>query len=527
MITTPSETGRVLAARSVSKSYGSVRALDDVDIVVAPGRVHAIVGENGAGKSTLAKILAGIELPSAGTMTLGESSYAPRDRADARAAGITMVPQQLSLVGELSLVENLLLTGTRAVVSRRAARETLVDTLLRAGVSVSLDAPTASLSQAHRQLGEIVVALAEGARTLILDEPTASLGPLEVGGLFEHLRGLRELGTAIVLITHRLDEVRQVADDVTVLSHGADVHTGSAVGLEPRRIAQLMVGELPEAPEHSARSVGQAVLRADRVSTDETSDASLRDVSIEVRASEIVGVAGVAGSGQNALLDVLAGFTRPRTGTVTVDGESGSAVELLRNGVAWIPEERSEATVPGMSIGENLAVYDSARGRATRGSARGGTRRVAQKETLTAFDVRPAVPALAASGLSGGNQQKLLVARELGAAWETADGEQRHPRAVLAYGPTQGLDLRASAAIRERLIDLAERGAAVLVASHDLEEILAVADRVVVMFGGRIVADLPVSEATTQRLGEAMAGITSADQPDPSGTPATDTKEPS
>ncbi|MFB2579880.1 ABC transporter ATP-binding protein [Herbiconiux sp. P15] len=508
MTSSPREMDRVLDARSISKSFGPVRALSDVSLVVRPGRVHALVGENGAGKSTLAKVLAGIEQPTSGAMTLGGEPFAPRDRAAAKHAGINMVPQQLSLVGELSLVENYLLVGPRRLANRRSARALLTETLSRAGVAVDLDAPTASLTQAHRQLGEIVVALAEGAHTLILDEPTASLGPLEVGGLFEHLRSLCELGTAVVLITHRLDEVRRVADDLTVLSHGENVHHGSATGLEPSEIARLMVGELAAPPERARRSAGEVVLSATGLVAASPRDASLEGVDLAVRAGEIVGIAGVAGSGQNLLLDVLGGFVKPHAGSVSLAGAAhGASASVLRGaGLAWIPEERTEAVVPTMTLAENLEVYSTAVG-AHRARGAGGPKGAAAAvaERLRAFDVRPARPELVASGLSGGNQQKLLAARELGG--------DAVPSAVLAYGPTQGLDLRAAQAIRERLVGLAAAGSAVLVASHDLDEVLGVADRVLVMFGGRVVADLPIAEATTERLGRAMAGLPA--DPDP------------
>lgn len=501
MTSAPSRTDRALVARSVSRRFGAVRALEDVDIEVRAGAVHALVGENGAGKSTLAKILAGVDRPDAGTLTLHGEPYAPRDRADGRARGVDLVPQQLSLVGELTLVENLLLAGRRRLLRRRAARAGLVATLERAGVSVDLDVPTARLSQAHRQLGEIVVALAEGATTLILDEPTASLGPVEVGGLFEHLRALCDLGTAVVLITHRLDEVRAVADDVTVLSHGRRVHAGPARGLEPAAIATLMVGELPAPAARTPRSPGEVVVDLRGVSAATDAGTHLDDVTLSVRAGEIVGVAGVAGSGQDALLEVLAGLRAPASGIVRVaDVTSPDAAQLLSAGVAWIPEERSDALVPTLSLGETLDVYDVARGAGRRASSGDAA------ERLRAFDVRPAVASLAAGGLSGGNQQKLLLARELGRSWPgTPSGA---PRLVLAYGPSQGLDLRAAQAVRERLVASAEAGAAVLVASHDLEEIRDVADRVVVLYSGRIVADLPASEATTARVGAAMAGLT-------------------
>ncbi|PPF29435.1 ABC transporter ATP-binding protein [Rathayibacter sp. AY1A3] len=491
----------VLEARGVSKSFGRVRALTDVGITVRPGAVHALVGENGAGKSTLARVLAGLERPDSGTLLLDGAPYAPRDRAGAKARGVDLVPQQLSLVGELSLVENYLVVGRRALVRRRSARALLAATLERAGVQVDLDAPTGSLPQAHRQLGEIVVALAEGAHTLILDEPTASLGPLEVGGLFAHLRSLCALGTAIVLITHRLEEVRDVADDITVLSHGALVHRGSAEGLDAPQIARLMVGDLPAPAPRARRAPGDPVLECSGLVATSTRDADLDRVTLSVRAGEVVGIAGVAGSGQNLLLDVLSGVVRPDEGTVRMAGAApgASAVDLLNAGLAWMPEERGDAIVPRMTLAENLAVYRSAVGAPRSGDA------PAAADLLEAFDVRPADPRLPAGGLSGGNQQKLLAARELGGS----------PRAVLAHGPTQGLDLRASQAIRSRLTGLADGGAAVIVASHDLEEVLAVADRVLVMFAGRVVADLPVAEADTARLGRAMAGLSTTSEGDP------------
>ncbi|WP_159502523.1 ATP-binding cassette domain-containing protein, partial [Microbacterium sp. 18062] len=358
----PDETDRALVARSVSKSFGAVRALDDVDVVVRPGTVHALVGENGAGKSTLAKVLAGIEPADAGVMMLDGSPYAPRDRADGKARGINMVPQQLSLVGELSLVENLLLAGDARIARRRRARALLAETLDHAGVTVDLDVPTARLSQAHRQLGEIVVALAEGATTLILDEPTASLGPVEVGGLFAHLRALCDLGTAVVLITHRLDEVRAVADEVTVLSHGRRVHHGPARGLSAAEVARLMVGDLPDPAPRAPRAVGPAVLSLREVEASSETDAALAGVTLSVRSGEIVGVAGVAGSGQSTLIEVLAGLRAPSAGTVEFDGlSSPRAVDLLHGGVAWIPEERAEALVPSLPLGDTLALYDAAR----------------------------------------------------------------------------------------------------------------------------------------------------------------------
>lgn len=505
MIIASSETGRALVTRSVSKRFGSVQALHEVDIEIRPGTVHAVVGENGAGKSTLAKLLAGIETPDSGSMTLGEHAHAPADRAAARAAGVNMVPQQLSLVGELSLVENMLLVGAHRYANRRRARAELTAMLDLIDVRVDVDTPTSKLGQAHRQLGEIVVALAEGARVLILDEPTASLGPLEIGGLFAHLRALCDLGTSIVLITHRLDEVRSVADDVTVLSHGQVVSAGSARGLRPAEIARLMVGDLPPRRPRTVREPGETVLELRSLSARGARDSDVHDVDLRVGAGEIVGLAGVAGSGQNTLIDVLAGLIPPRRGTVRIAGRElgrNRARDALRAGVAWIPEERSAALVPESNLGLNLAILSRATGlpRAPRPDARSSAAQ------LRDFDVRPPRADLLAGGLSGGNQQKLLVARELG----TGSPGEGSPVALLALGATQGLDLRAAQAIRERIAIAAERGTAVLLGSFDLDELLDLADRIVVVFGGRIVADLPTAEADAAILGAAMAGLASS-----------------
>lgn len=492
------EADRALSARSVSKRFGATQALSEVDLHVTPGRIHALVGENGAGKSTLAKILAGIEAADSGSMAIGDTPYSPRDRADAKARGVNMVPQHLSLVGELSLVENLLLVSPRRLLRRRWAEALLKETLERAGVAVEVSVPVQSLTQAHRQLGEIVVALAEGATILILDEPTASLGPHEVGGLFSHLRALCELGTAIVLITHRVDEVGSVADDVSVLSHGRLVHHGPARDLDAQRIAHLMVGDLPPVAARPKANPGEVMVSLESVSADSGSDAPVTNLDLVVRSGEVLGLAGVAGSGQNTVLDVIAGLATPTAGHVRVgDRRDGDAVEVLRDGLAWIPEERSEGIVPQVSLADTLYLYDSAVG----ATARKG-RKSDAGTMLRSFDVRPSDPATPAGSLSGGNQQKLLVARELGAV---ADGA---PRVVLAYGPTQGLDLRAAQAIRERLVAAARSGAAVLVASHDLEELTGVADRIAVMYSGRLVADWPIDDVTPRAVGAAMAGLT-------------------
>lgn len=506
-------TAPLLAARSVSKSYGPVRALHDVDLALETGRVHALVGENGAGKSTLARVLAGIDLPDSGSVLVdGHNVGAFASRAAAQAAGVGLVPQQLSLVGELTLVEHLALldqAGWR--VARGAALARLNETARRWNISLPLETPTGRLSLAERQLGEVLLALAEGARVLLLDEPSSSLGPLEVERLVRQARALAEAGSAVLLVTHRLDEVLGAADDVTVLRAGERVHSGPASVLDAGQLAELMVGHRPNAVSHTpaASRLGHArTVRLEArglVARGFLGGPALRDVSLQVASGEIVGIAGVAGGGQRTLVEVLSGLHPPDAGSVLLDGQSisGAAERAARLGLAYIPEERAHGLVAENSVADNASLLRQSEpafrqlGMRRRQAAFDFARRLCQQ-----FDVRPPRPELAAAALSGGNQQKLLVGREL----------ERQPAAIVAHGPTQGLDIAAAAAIRTELLRAAQHGAAVLIVSADLDEILAIADRILVLTGGRIVDEQPRGTADLARLGRSMAGLATVEE---------------
>ena len=485
----------LLSATAVAKRFGAVTALEEVDLELRAGEVHAVVGENGAGKSTLARILAGVLEPDAGAV-----------RGAARGE-IAMVPQALSLVGALSLAEHVALAQGPGRFDAAAAGAALAASAERLGAQLPVDVQTAELSLPERQLGELAVALALGARVLLLDEPTSSLGPEEVDRLVASLRGLAEDGVAVLLVTHRIREALRSSDRLTVLRGGRLVHHGPVAGLDADDVARHMVGELVEQARPAARPRGDVRLVVEELTTG-AGPGELTGVSLTAAAGEVVGVAGIAGSGQRALAEAIAGLRAPadaaRAGRVLVDGVdvTGDAAEAVAQGVAFIPETRADGLAAEHSGAVNASLLHTLRDRRFRTRLR--LRRRAAEDALAEelygrFDVRPPLPQLPARALSGGNQQKLLVAREL----------ERGPAVVVAHGATQGLDLRAAAVIRSALLDAAAAGAAVVVLSADLDEVLALANRVVVLSGGRVTDELAAGErADAARIGHAMAGTT-------------------
>lgn len=503
----------LLAARGVTKRYGSLVALADAHLELRAGEVHAIVGENGAGKSTLAKILTGLITPESGIVERRGETVRFARRRDAIAAGIGLVPQQLSLVGELTVLENYLIASPTRRLAIAAARSTVTATAERLGINVSLDTPSMYLSLPERQLGELVVAVSQGADVLLLDEPTSSLGPADIERLIRCVRQLAADGVAVGLVTHRIAEVLEGADDVTVLREGHMVHQGPTAGLDADRIATLMVGERSRSttrPPRQASADAPIRLRASGLTVDDDDRRLLDSIGLEVRSGEVVGIAGVAGSGQTVLAEVLTGVRAPDSGRISVDGTdiTGAAARAAQVGVAFIPEERTLGVAPEQTIAVNASAL---RMRDTAFARWGMRRRRAETEhglrIAAEYDVRPPKPSLLTAALSGGNQQKLLVGREL----------EREPAVVIAHGPTQGLDLAASSAIRNHLTAAAQRGAAVVVISADLDELLEVADRVVVLSAGRVTDDIALhdhdhSPIDVARLGRAMANITQEQQ---------------
>ena len=531
-----SEAAAAFAGVGVSRRFGATQALDRVDFELLAGEIHALVGENGAGKSTLAKIVAGTLRPDGGTLHLFGEPYAPRRRSDGSAAGVAHVRQQLSLVRGLTVAQNIELGrprrpvgatasgpgasgdgsdsqvhGGRARAGRRPwprrfnAREARAEVERLAAeldLSVPADRLVDDLPLAVRQQAEILISLAWGARLLILDEPSSALGPLETEALIALCLRLRDEGTPIIYISHRLPELAELADRLTVLRQGRVVTAGEDVAAaDLRRIAELMVGDISLLEvRRPDLELGDVRLEAEGLHVAAEHGPGLRDVSLRVRAGEIVGVVGVAGNGQEELAAALTGQVRPDAGEVRIDGAdvTGSTASAIGAGVALLPEDRGAGLAADFSLADNLIarrVSDSEFARLgvrLRAAIRRHARALARR-----FDVRPPEPALKAAALSGGNQQKLMAAREM----------ERDPAVLVAAGPTKGLDPHAGRAIRDRCFDAAARGGAVVIISADLDEVAELSQRVVVLSGGRVTDRFGVEEMTSARLGAVMAGL--------------------
>jgi simple sugar transport system ATP-binding protein len=465
------------------KHFGTREVLRRARITVTAGTVHALVGENGAGKSTLVKIVAGVVGADGGSLLVGDRPVQldTWNRAAARAAGIGIVQQHGAFAGTLSVVENAVLGVepiSGGVLDLRKTANALRELGKRVGLPIDPWAETRDLSLGATQRAEIVSALYHGAKLLVLDEPTAVLAPIEVTGLLATLRKLAEAGTTIVIVTHKLDEVKTVADEVTVLRSGATAATFDRP-FEVRDVARAMVGaDLPEPTSAPAPAFNAPeALELERV----TVRGALQDVSLGVRAGEIVGVAGVDGNGQRELALAIAGLTA-HTGRVRLGNRDVTKLHTrarLAAGLAHIPEDRHHGgLILDAPVADNLAL---ARADIT-GRFRIDRARVAvfADEQIRTLDIRPPDPSAIVRSLSGGNQQKVVIAREL---------SRPALAAIVAAQPTRGVDLGAVARIHEQLREAAARGAGVLVISADLDELLALCHRVVVLLRGRIVGE--------------------------------------
>jgi general nucleoside transport system ATP-binding protein len=494
-----------LAVRGISKRFGETQALADVSLDFHAGQIHAILGENGAGKSTLMHILAGIHRPDAGSVSIDGVPAAFATPGEARDAGIGMVHQHFTLVEALTVAENLALAfpqRSRWRFDRAAAAAEAAALARRVGITLGpADVPVSQLPVGARQRLEILKALAHGRRVLILDEPTAVLTPQEVRPFFTMLRQLRQDGRLILFITHKLREVRELADRVTIMRRGRVVGTYAIAGLSERDMAEAMIGEVaPTRPRSAVRAAGAVVLDVAGLSVDDTRGTpALVDVSLSVRAGEILGIAGVDGNGQHELFEVLVGLRRPSRGTVCVRGHNLSAYTVraaLKAGIGHIPPDRQhEGLVLPMTLEENLLLSRVLLDRCSRHGLidRWAARRFAAG-AVSRHGIRASLGD-AARSLSGGNQQRVLVARALA----------QEPAVLVAANPSRGLDFAATQAVADALLDSARRGCAVLLISTDLDEVLDLSDRVRVLSRGRLSPPLepPID---TERLGLLMAG---------------------
>lgn len=508
-------TDAVLTLSRITKRFGALLANDDISLQLQPGEVLALLGENGAGKSTLVSILFGHYRADAGRIEAFGQPLPPGNPKAALAAGIGMVHQHFTLADNLSVLDNVMMGSEplwQPFTRRRAGRERLLGVARRFGLTVQPEARVGSLSVGERQRVEILKALYRGARILILDEPTAVLTPAEAEALFDVLGQMVRQGLSIIFISHKLGEVLRVSTRVAVLRNGRLVAQVRAADTSQAELAQWMVGHALAPPlRRPTQGAGSEVCVLAAVSTTPARQDRLEQVSLALRGGEIVAIAGVSGNGQVALAELLCGTHAAVAGQVRLLGVPlrASPRWLVAQGVARIPEERQAVGLVGdLPVWEN-AVSERLRSRAfsrwlwvRQKAARAHAQRV-----LQTFDVRGAGPNAPARSLSGGNMQKLILGRAL-----MAPGGQS-PRLIIAHQPTWGLDIGAVAYVQGQLIAARDAGAAVLVISDDLDEVLMLGDRVAVMHRGHLSAARPAQGWTRQAIGLAMAGITAGQAP--------------
>ncbi len=500
-----------LTLSRITKRFGALVANDAVSLDLAPGEILALLGENGAGKSTLVSILFGHYVADEGTIDAFGARLPPGDPAAAIAAGIGMVHQHSTLADNLSVLDNVTL-GTeplwRPVSRRREARARLVATAERFGLAVDPDARVARLSVGERQRVEILKALYRDARVLILDEPTAMLTPQESERLFATLRGMVDTGVSVIFISHKLDEVLRVSDRIAVLRAGKLAATLPARATSKAALAELMVGRAIPPPSAKPRARGGAVCVIDHVTMrGEQRGGRLDDVSLALHAGEVTAIAGVAGNGQSALVDLLCGMRAADAGSVSLGGAALAADPRawIAAGVARIPDDRREVgTIGEMPVWENAIAERYRRPFASAGVVRRRASRAYARRLVDRYDVRGGGIDTPVRLLSGGNMQKLIVGRALSGG--AAKPDAFLPALIVASQPTWGLDAGAVAWVHQHLLDACARGAAVLLVSEDLDEILVLADRIAVLHAGRLTPARPSRDWTLAGLGLAMAG---------------------
>ncbi|MFJ3717123.1 ABC transporter ATP-binding protein [Streptomyces sp. NPDC090057] len=496
--------------RGITKRFPGVVANRDIDITVRTGTVHALCGENGAGKSTLMKILYGMQQPDEGTIAVNGELVTFSNPGDAIARGIGMVHQHFMLADNLTVLENVVLGAEKLYGIGGKARAKIKEISDAYGLGVRPDVLVEALGVADRQRVEILKVLYRGARTLILDEPTAVLVPQEVDALFDNLRELKAEGLTVIFISHKLGEVLSVADEITVIRRGTTVGTAEPRSTTSKQLAEMMVGsELPTPETEESTVTDVPMLTVDKVHLSQTDldgveRIILDEISFTIHKGEVLGIAGVEGNGQSELVEAIMGMRNPDAGVVTLDGEDISHTPTRRRreaGVGYIPEDRHRhGLLLEAPLWENRILGHVTEKPNSRGglldikAARSDTERIVRD-----YDVRTPGIEVTAASLSGGNQQKLIVGREMSHA----------PKLLIAAHPTRGVDVGAQAAIWDHIRQARREGLAVLLISADLDELIGLSDTLRVMYRGRLVADADPATITPEELGSAMTGAAS------------------
>src|SRR5262245_43262982 len=495
-----------LELRGITKRFPGVLANDRVDFDLRRGEVHALLGENGAGKSTLMNVLYGLYKPDEGEILVNGKPVTMSSPSDAIDLGIGMVHQHFMLIPVMTVAENIVLgiepTRERVFIDEDAAEKRVRQIAQTFKFAIDPHAKVENISVGQQQRVEILKALFRGAEILILDEPTAVLTPQEALELFGILRTLTQEGMSVIFISHKLHEVLEIADRVTVLRRGKMIETLPREGATQEQLAKLMVGrEVLLRVDKKPSEPGEPLLEVEDLRVvDERGLPAVRGVSFQVRAGEIVGIAGVDGNGQTELIDAITGLTRPQSGVIRVGGRDATregARERLEEGIGHIPEDRQRrGLVLDFTLAENVGLHDYRQEPNSRfGWLRPGKLIALARKLLKEFDVRGGGPTTLASALSGGNQQKVVIAREV----------ERDPRVLVAGQPTRGLDVGAIEFVHRRLIEERDEGRAVLLVSLELDEIMSLSDRILVIFGGEIVGEYG-PDVTEEELGVAMTG---------------------
>jgi ABC-type uncharacterized transport system ATPase subunit len=511
-------TAPAIELRSINKHFGPVHANRNVSLTVARGSITGIIGENGAGKSTLMSILYGLYEADSGEILVGGKPVVMRNPRDALKNGVGMVHQHFMLVDTFTVLENVVLGAESGPLLRQSlgpARAEVERLGREYSLNVAPDALVGNLPVGEQQRVEIVKVLYRGARILILDEPSAVLTPQETDQLFDILRTLRDRGVTVILITHKLREIMAVTDQVYVMRHGEIVAERKTTATTREELAELMVGRKVRLELDKAQpKLGSPALTAEGISLrDARGVAVLEGINITLRAGEIVGIAGVSGNGQSELLDVLAGIRPPTTGRLVVGAREITAAhpadpsEMHKLGLAHVPEDRLRNALVGAFAADESSILGYHHDAPFSGPILLDHAAISNHcaTLMERFDVRPRRPTLSSANFSGGNQQKLVLAREFAPA----------PRILLVGQPTRGVDIGAIEFIHRQLVAIRDAGCAVLVVSVELDEVMSLADRILVMCGGRIVGEVAGAQADERTLGRMMANIWTA--PDETG----------